>query len=182
MKKICFSIFLTALILIVFSSCDFLFGNEIIPTKKTLPEGTYISEIVTSVTNVYPKILDGEETDISLDVQKTIYTLIVKPDRKISYSEKHYTYYSDEFIEGKKIRSFTTLTEPLCKTYYDCDGTYEIGAGNKIVFNFEGYNAYSEPLQNKAIWEYASSGNRLEIYRTAMLDGGSSIDFVKQVD
>lgn len=132
-----------------------------IPSTDTFPEGTYTETKETSISGVYEKYVDGEQTDKNIVSEKVIHILTVKADNKIHFTEKYVTYY-DYKLEDDGKKTFTTVNPPREKIIYDADGSYEMYKGNKVIFDLEG-KENEFPLQDGCVWKYTLTDTSLEI-------------------
>lgn len=144
----------------LFTSCSFT--QTYFPTKKTIPDGTYVCKETIESTGYHQKLLDGIETSENLDIKFNIETLIIK-DNTLHYVSGDYTYY-----ERIDTDSYVTLAEPTVENKKDLTGTYTIYTGDKIAFEIEG-DTYV--FQNGAYFDYEQNGDEIRFVKKAILDG-----------
>lgn len=177
MKKT-FFIFLSVLVLFLQSSCY----NEIhIPSSETLPEEIFVQTEITASTNIYEKIVDGQQTDKNLDTSKAITILKILPDNKICFSKKEYKYYDRKKDDETGAIIFTTLDEPEVTYSYEKNGTYFLFKNNQIMFELED-EKMGGPLQNGCYWKYNLTDDEFIINKilNIQIDGGLTYKFSRK--
>ncbi len=144
----------------LFTSCSFT--GTYLPTKKTIPDGTYVCESPIQLTGYYKKYLDGIETTESLDI------VVRKEILIINGNTLHYISGENTCYEEVESDSYVTLKEPVFEIKRDLTGTYTICIDKKITFNIEG-DTYV--FQNGAYFDYEQNNDEIKFVKRAILDG-----------
>lgn len=144
------------------ASCSFT--GTYFPTKKTIPDGTYVCEEPTATTGYYKKLLDGVETLESLDTTIRRETLTIKGNT-LHYVLDNCSSYEKVDADSN---SYVTLEEPVVENISDLTGTYTIYTDDKIMFDIEG-DTYV--FQNGSYFEYEQNGDEIKFVKKAILDG-----------